>query len=188
VIISPAVPEDLHFLLGVRREAAAWLAELGTDQWQRPYPAERLAATIEAGRVFMLRDGEQAVATITLDPEPEAGLWTKGELRESSYFITKLTVVRSHAGQNLGGQLLDWAGDRAYRAGAKWLRLDAWTTNEGLQRYYLERGFSHVRTVTEGEAVNGGPRVSGWLAQRAAAPAAHGLDDRTPPPSLVEGD
>jgi GNAT superfamily N-acetyltransferase len=173
-------------LLAFREEAAAWLARLGTDQWQRPYPAEKLLEAIEAGTVFMVVDGDATAATITLTPEAEAGLWTDRELQEPSMFINKLTVSRTHGGQNVGGRLLDWAGDRAYRAGAKWLRLDAWTTNVALQAYYLRQGFEHVRTVREGEAVNGGPRVSGWLAQRPAHPAQHGLADETPgPPTLA---
>ncbi|RLL68398.1 GNAT family N-acetyltransferase [Streptomyces sp. Z26] len=180
MIVSPARTEDLDRLLAFRAEAAAWLAELGSDQWRRPYPADRLLATIEAGVVFMVRDAERTVATITLTPEAEQGLWSEAELKEPSLFINKLTVARTHAGQNLGGRLLDWADDRAYRAGATWLRLDAWTTNEALQRYYLDHGFTHVRTVREGAAINGGPRVSGWLAQRKTQPQEHGFVDQTP--------
>ncbi|WP_369378920.1 GNAT family N-acetyltransferase [Streptomyces sp. cg36] len=185
MIITPAQPGDLSKLLAFREEAAAWLRELGSDQWSRPYPADRLLATIESGTVFMVRDGDVTAATITLTPEAEAGLWTADELSEPSMFINKLTVARTHAGQNVGGRLVDWAGDRAYRASAKWLRLDAWTTNEGLQRYYLRQGFDHVRTVREGGAVNGGPRVSGWLAQRPARPSDHGFIDLTPAPGAV---
>ncbi|MGW0694641.1 GNAT family N-acetyltransferase [Streptomyces sp. NPDC002738] len=177
--ITFASPDDVAQLLAFREEAAAWLTRLGSDQWQRPYPADRLLAAIESGSVFMVMDGDVTAATITLAPDVEEGLWTERELTEPSSFVTKLTVARTHAGQNLGGRLLDWAGDRAYRNGAEWLRLDAWTTNEALQRYYLQQGFQHVRTVREGGAVNGGPRVSGWLAQRPTAPADHGLEEAT---------
>lgn len=183
MIITPAVPDDLALLLAFREEAAAWISELGSNQWRRPYPADRLMATIEAGTVFMVRDGGTTAATITLTPEAEEGLWDEEELSEPSIFVNKLTVSRRYAGQDLGGRLLDWAGDRAFRAAAKWLRLDAWTTNEALQRYYLRQGFQHVRTVREGSAVNGGPRVSGWLAQREARPAEHGFVDQTPSPT-----
>ncbi|EHN71706.1 GNAT family acetyltransferase [Streptomyces coelicoflavus ZG0656] len=139
-------------------------------------------ATIEAGTVFMLRDGGRTAGTITLTPEAEEGLWSADELEDPSLFVNKLTVSREYAGQGLGSRLLDWAGDRAFHAGAKWLRLDAWTTNHRLQRYYLAEGFQHVRTVLEGNAVNGGPRVSGWLAQRPGRPAEHGFTDETPSP------
>ncbi|MFG2341478.1 GNAT family N-acetyltransferase [Streptomyces yangpuensis] len=186
MIIELAAGDDLAALLAFREEAAAWLRELGSDQWSRPYPAERLLATIEAGTVFMVRDRGVTAATITLTPEAEDGLWSSEELAEPSLFVNKLTVARTHAGRDLGGRLLDWAGDRAYRSGASWLRLDAWTANAGLQRYYLDHGFVHVRTVTEGGAVNGGPRVSGWLAQRGVRRGtAHGLLDMTPAPAPI---
>ncbi|MFD5113728.1 GNAT family N-acetyltransferase [Streptomyces sp. NPDC058391] len=183
--ITPAQPGDLAKLLAFREEAAAWLRGLGSDQWSRPYPADRLLATIRSGTVFMLRDDETTAATITLTPDAEMGLWTDAELTEPSMFVNKLTVARTHAGQNVGGRLLDWAADRSHRAGAEWLRLDAWTTNEGLQRYYLRQGFEHIRTVREGGAINGGPRVSGWLAQRAARPADHGFTDETAAPARL---
>ncbi|MGQ4333205.1 GNAT family N-acetyltransferase [Streptomyces hayashii] len=182
MIITPAEPHDVAKLLAFREEAASWLRDLGSDQWSRPYPADKLLATIEAGTVFMLRDGHTTAGTITLTPDAEDGLWTDEELSEPGMFVNKLTVGREYAGQNLGGRLLNWAGDRAHRASARWLRLDAWTTNKALQRYYLEQGFEHVRTVCEGTAVNGGPRVSGWLAQRVARAADHGFTDRTPTP------
>ncbi|MBT2369524.1 GNAT family N-acetyltransferase [Streptomyces sp. ISL-10] len=186
MIIENATPDDLAMLLAFREEAAAWLSALGSDQWRRPYPADRLLATIEAGTVFMVRDGDTTAATITLTPDAEDGLWTDGEIAEPSMFVNKLTVARTHAGNDLGGRLLDWAGDRAYRSGARWLRLDAWTTNEALQRYYLTHGFEYVRTVMEGGAVNGGPRVSGWLAQRPARPdTSHSLTDRTADPASI---
>ncbi|WP_263168155.1 GNAT family N-acetyltransferase [Streptomyces sp. SCSIO ZS0520] len=183
--IVPAQPADVDKLLAFREEAAAWLRELGSDQWSRPYPADRLLATIESGTVFMVCDGAVTAATITLTPDAEDGLWSARELSEPSMFVNKLTVARTHAGTNLGGRLLDWAGDRAFRASAKWLRLDAWTTNDALQQYYLRQGFEHVRTVREGGAVNGGPRVSGWLAQRLAVPAGHGLTDETSAPESL---
>ncbi|WP_266385587.1 GNAT family N-acetyltransferase [Streptomyces canus] len=185
--ITSARPSDVSKLLDFRSEAAAWLSRRGTDQWQRPYPADRLSDTVEGGTVFMVRDGAATVATITLTPDVESGLWTEQELSEPSMFISKLSVARTHAGQNVGGRLLDWAGDRAHRAGATWLRLDAWTTNEDLQAYYLRQGFAYVRTVLEGSAISGGPRVSGWLAQRPTCPAEHGFLDETPEPGRLGG-
>lgn len=181
MIITCAQLDDLPMLLSFRDEAAAWLGELGTDQWRRPYPADRLRAAVEAGQTFVVRDGKVTAATVTLAPVPPEGLWTSEEEADPALYVSKLTVARTHAGQNLGGRLLDWGGDRAYRSRAAWVRLDAWTTNRALQRYYLRQGFEHVRTVLEGSAVSGGPRVSGWLAQRAARPAEHGFADRKPP-------
>jgi ribosomal protein S18 acetylase RimI-like enzyme len=63
-----------------------------------------------------------------------------------------------------------WAGDRAAADGAKWLRLDAWTTNEALHAYYQRQGFQHVRTIVRPDY------PSGALFQRAAV----AVDDLSP--------
>lgn len=68
MIITPAEPHDVAKLLAFREEAAAWLRGLGSDQWSRPYPADKLLATIEAGTVFMLRDGHTTHAARSRSP------------------------------------------------------------------------------------------------------------------------
>lgn len=179
MIVTRATPNDLELLLDFRREASEWLGTRGIDQWRKPYPPDLMLASIKSGTVYLFSENGQTVATVTLDEEDlEPGAWTEQELQEPALYVHKLTVRREHSGRNLGARILDWAGDRAARSGAKWLRLDAWTTNPKLHAYYLGQGFRHVRTVTEGNAVNGGTRVSGWIAQRLAIPASHTLDDR----------
>ena len=166
MILVPAQISDLPRLLQFRADAADWLSARGSDQWSVPFPGEHIARGIEAGEVFLIKaaDGTDA-ATVTLDRNIDLelwDLWTPEERAESALYVHKLTVDRRYAGNDLGGQILDWAGDRAARVGAKWLRLDAWTTNHGLHRYYLAHGFDHVRTTTNPH------EVSGWIAQRPA--------------------
>jgi GNAT superfamily N-acetyltransferase len=62
----------------------------------------------------------------------------------------RLVVSRSHAGRGIGAALLDWAGKRAARQyDAKWIRVDAWTTNKELHAYYKRQGFALVRTCPD---------------------------------------
>ncbi|MFJ6011001.1 GNAT family N-acetyltransferase [Streptomyces sp. NPDC092952] len=180
MIILPARLEDVPRLVRFRVDAAAWLTPMGIDQWSAPFPAEHIAASVIAGEVFLVKENEEsaAVATVTLDQniDPEIwDLWTTEERAEPALYVHKLAVDRHYSGRGLGGQLLDWAGDRAARHGARWLRLDAWTSNTRLHQYYLQQGFRHVRTTADPD------EVSGWLAQRPARPAEHGFDDRTAP-------
>ncbi|MFJ2191602.1 GNAT family N-acetyltransferase [Kitasatospora sp. NPDC087861] len=177
MIITQARPSDLALLLAFRRETAQWLAGQGIDQWSNPFPEEVLLASIEAGTVFVVHDHGTPAATVTLDNNPEPNLWTPEELAEPCMHLHKLTVARAYAGQGLGGRLLDWAGDRTARAGGQWVRINAWTTNVQLHRFWLNHGYHHVRTVSGGGIGNQG--VSGWLAQREALRTVHGLDDRT---------
>jgi ribosomal protein S18 acetylase RimI-like enzyme len=160
VIIEPAAPADLAEILDMRAETANWLGALGTDQWARPFPDEqsqsdRLLAGITAGETWMVRDGSITIGTITINGFSNPLLWTEAECAESARYVHKMNVRRSHAGVGLGGRLLDWAGNRAAKEGAKWLRLDAWTTNEALQNYYRRQGFQHVRTVVRPDYPSG---------------------------------
>lgn len=164
MIITRAEEADLHRLLRFRTDSAAWLAPLGTDQWSRPFPAEHILASIRAGEVFLIKEGLEtdAAATITLDEDADDRLWTPQERAEPARYVHKLTVDRKYAGTGLGTRILDWAGDRAARAGAEWLRLDAWTTNTRLHAYYRSQEFEHIRTSSDPTV------VSGWAAQRPA--------------------
>ncbi|MDN3262916.1 GNAT family N-acetyltransferase [Streptomyces sp. CSDS2] len=169
MIIVPAEEADLPRLIKFRTDAASWLRERGTDQWAKPFPAEHILASIRRGEVFMIRPTplSDAAATITLDRDADTRLWTPEEIAEPAMYVHKLAVDRAYAGAGLGGVLLDWAGAQAAQQGARWLRLDAWSTNSRLQRYYLAEGFRHVRTSTDPTV------VSGWAAQRPAGYQAH---------------
>lgn len=172
MIVVPAEEADLPRLLKFRTDAATWLSRLGIDQWANPFPASHILASIRAGEVFLIKETptSDASATVTLDRDADARLWMPDEQAEPALYLHKLAVDRKSAGDGLGMRIIDWAGDQAARAGARWLRLDAWTTNPRLHRYYLAQGFTHVRTSTEPGV------VSGWAAQRPACRNnAHGL-------------
>lgn len=177
MIIRQASPDDVDVIMSWRRERVAWLTQLGADQWSIPLPRSAIAATVLAGQTWMVWDGDDPVATITLavateadlfwkpdvDPEP---LWTPTDRPTDALYAAKMMVPRNRAGAGLGSEMLDWAGGRAYLAGLTWLRLDAWTTNTALHAYYQGQGFEHVRTVHG--------RVSGACFQRPAQPYVDG--------------
>ena len=180
MIIESAIPSDLLRLRRFRADASAWLASQGTDDWADPFPVARVKASIAAGEVFLIREreGDDAAATVTLyaNIDPERGeLWTPAERMEPALYGHRITVDRQYAGCGLGSQIIDWATDRAAIQGARWLRLNTWTTNRELHAYYLRNGFQHVRTTP------GPGKIPGWLAQRPAERTAHAFNDRTTP-------
>lgn len=170
MIITRAAPSDLDLLYEFRREAAVWLRSKGIDQWNNPFPADYLLASVNAGGVYLISDGDDVAATVTLDNQPEPDLWTDEELAEPDMHLHKLIVRRHYAGQGLGDRILDWACDHAARDHAAWVRINVTNDNTVLQRYYLDRGFHHIRSVEGGGVGNAG--VAGWLAQREARRAA----------------
>jgi GNAT superfamily N-acetyltransferase len=178
MIITPARLRDVDTIMAWRRERVTWLAARGADQWSIPLPRSAVAATVSSGQTWMVWDGDDPVATITLtayadvdglwkpDVDPEA-LWHPEDDPADALYAAKMMVPRARAGDGLGAEMLRWAGGRAFDAGLQWLRLDAWTTNPELHDYYRRLGFRHVRTVST--------RVSGACFQRPAQPYVDGL-------------
>ena len=173
MIITRARMVDVDVIMSWRRERVAWLARRGEDQWSIPLPRSAIAATVAAGQTWMVWDGDDPAATITLtawvdvdslwkpDRDPEA-LWYPQDDPADAIYAAKMMVPLARSGQQLGDEMLDWAGGQAFQARLTWLRLDAWTSNARLHAYYVRRGFRHVRTVES--------RVSGACFQRAAQP------------------
>ena len=173
MIVRPATIADIDTILAWRRERSEWLARRGENQWSVPWPRSAVSIAVEAGQTWIVAEGDDSRASITLTAWADVdGLWKLNKRADplwydeddpvDALYASKLMVPVEHAGNGLGGEILDWAGGRAYEAGLAWLRLEAWTTNTNLHRYYLGQGFRHVRTVST--------RTSGWCAPRATRP------------------
>ena len=144
------IPADVDTIIEWRRQTAEWLTRAkGSEQWSVPYPRDRILHWIDQGATVMgsLRPGGQPIATATVSPDADPDLWTADELETPARYLYKLNVVREHAGKGIGAGLIDWATTRTFEAGIKVMRFDVWSTNTGLQRYYLDRGFRYLRTV-----------------------------------------
>ncbi|MEV7187659.1 GNAT family N-acetyltransferase [Kitasatospora sp. NPDC093102] len=145
--IRPARRDQLGEVETLLIEASEWLASRGSDQWQFPPRRDRVISAMERGECFLAyRDGEP-VATMTVDDQADPEFWEPEDRPEDALYVHRMAVARKAAGRDVGGELLDWAVDRAAAAGKRFLRLDAWKTNPGLHRYYLGQGFSLVRVV-----------------------------------------
>jgi GNAT superfamily N-acetyltransferase len=134
----------VHSLLA---EASDWLrVHKRTDQWAEEWPSpevriQRIGKAIQARRTWIAWDGVLAAATITASPNHH-GIWPKEKQREPAVYVRRLVVSRQYSGHGLGAQLLDWAGMRATSEyGARWVRVDVWTTNTELHEYYRRQGF-----------------------------------------------
>jgi len=142
-------PENLRTILGLVEEASEWLSRKGTDQWQKPWPSRRRRdARIRRGlkreATWIVWDGDRAVATVSMATKPKRKVWRGADcnLSAPAVYAHRLIVTRDYAGWELGAQLIDWTGLRAYRDyGARWIRIDVWSSNLALHEYYEKRGF-----------------------------------------------
>lgn len=162
----------------LREDAERWLAAKGLDQYHGPrsHLAHADIDRLFDERAFLgwLVDGEvKAVVALT---EHDPDFWTPDEMAELGVTYITRFMVAEH-GHGYGVALLEAPAEREAARGQKKIRLDCWRTNIGLHKYYLSRGFRHVRT----EIVPG--RMSGALFERPLAtdtnPAVRDADEAT---------
>jgi GNAT superfamily N-acetyltransferase len=156
-----ATPADQSAVEQMWRDASAWLAWVGSDQWQYPPRLGRIELAVLAGTCWLVEHDGTAVATITLDHYADPEFWAADDDPASALYVHRMIVAER--GTGLGASLLDWAGEQAEAAGRVWVRLDAWKSNAALHAYYRSQRFAHVRTVDLPH------RGSGALFQRHAA-------------------
>jgi len=146
------MPGDLHEVRRLVHQAAEWLTRSkNTDQWAKPWPTreardQRLLAGIRHKRTWIVWDDGVPAATVTIATRPEPEVWSQPDpecnLSEPAVYAHRLITARDYAGRALGAELIDWAGLRGQRLyGAKWIRIDVWTSNTALHAYYQERKF-----------------------------------------------
>jgi GNAT superfamily N-acetyltransferase len=149
--IAPANPDDFDTVLGLIEEAAAWLRTKDTNQWAEPWPDRaardaRVMRGLVGGKTWIAWDENIAAATVTLTPRLNQKVWSRPactcDLSERAVYAHRLITARTYEGHGLGAQLIDWAGLGARSDyGAKWIRIDVWTTNIALHHYYQWKGF-----------------------------------------------
>ena len=146
--IRRARPDERDTVADLWNGAAAWLRERDQDQWQYAVRLDNIEAAIAAGTCWLIEHHPRhAVATVTLDTFADPRLWLPEDQPQTGRYVHRLVRHRQARIPHLGSAILDWASVRAAEDGARWLRLDAWTTNTRLHKYYLEHDFQLVRTV-----------------------------------------
>lgn len=163
-VLRLARETDLAHIDELYENAVKWLAAMGTDQWQEPWPDqrardERVRSAVRAAKTWVLMNEDVLVGTITADwqGEPAPGLpalWAADERAVPAVYAHRVIVRREleYEGHGIGSRMLDAIyriGADAY--GAEYLRLDAWTANKRLHSYYKRIGFVAVHTYDEGE-------------------------------------
>jgi GNAT superfamily N-acetyltransferase len=149
--VRTATISDLKQILYFIDEAATWLRTKGTNQWASPWPDRnardaRIERDLQGGRTWMVEDDSIPIATITCRPHGSPRLWTESQQDDLAVYVSRLIVSRSYAGRGLGVELINWAGKWARQQyGARWIRIDVWTTNIALHSYYKRQGFRFLK-------------------------------------------
>lgn len=145
---------DLPAVLELIDEAKLWLPSKQTDQWSRDWAdqkgrkrSDRVQASLAQGTTWIVTVTHEkhiyAVATVTIEPKANPLVWDRpGDFDDSAVYLSRLVVARRFAGLKVGAALLNWAVDHARRRRqADLVRIDVWTRNFALHKYYRAQGF-----------------------------------------------
>lgn len=149
-----ATKADYDQIITLINEAAEWLRTKNTDQWAQPWPSAedrrgRILRDLIAGKTLIAVDQGLPIATITADLADNP-VWPPDTRKDNAVYAGRLVVRRTHRGRGIGAALLDWVGLQARRRyRAAWVRVDVWTTNEALHRYYEQQGFEFCKFSNE---------------------------------------
>jgi GNAT superfamily N-acetyltransferase len=151
---------------------------MGSDQWQpdaignrtRDRVRKNVERNVAEGTCWLACMGDEVVGTITVDSYADPEFWNESDDPTNAVYVHRMIVRRSDSGRGIGRVLLSVAEHLARQAGRRWVRLDAWSTNERLHDYYRRMGFEHIRTLRYSH------RGSGALFQREVPEVASPLE------------
>ena len=143
ISIVQAQPEDIDTVQNIYDEIAHWLLSRGIRQWlPEDFSRSRTLTSIERKQLYLAQQGETSVGMLTLQ-WVDTFIW--GDVPADAGYVHGLAVCRAFAGKDVGGALLQWAGQMALAQGKQYLRLDCWSDNFALCRYYERAGFTFKR-------------------------------------------
>ena len=136
--------DDVQDVVDLLNEVAQGLYDRGIDQWAPGWMSQnRVLPMIQRGETWVVHDGSQLVATVSLAERSDPDFWTPAEQQISALYLAKLASRRPGAGAWTAHWAIEHAGDLGYDV----VRLDAWRSNEKLQAWYRAQGWTHLRTM-----------------------------------------
>lgn len=113
------------------------------------YPSEEiLRSSLEAGTLYVAREGDRLLAAVTVDtcfePEYEAVSWLFG-VKPGAFH--RLAIAPGQQGKGLGRRLLEEVAEILRAQGCDALRIDTYAVNERAQRLYTAAGMRKAGEV-----------------------------------------
>ena len=140
-MIRQARPADVHAVVDVLTEAAAWVEQLdGTVMWvENELAIEHVAAEIDQQQFFVAECDGEIAGVIRFQLRDEL-FWPDLETDDST-FVHRIAVRRRCAGRGISTALLGWAVERTRSIGKRYLRLDCDADRARLRAMYERFGF-----------------------------------------------
>jgi len=161
LLVNQALARDRPEIEELLDDAAMRQHELGADMWTPGQFGEEVRETIEAGDLFVARDGGELIGCFMLAAgSTRFARWLadNGRTPANGAVIGRLVVARRLAGHGLGIELARHARTIARYRDLSWVWLECPADNAPLRQFYIDAGFTHV-----GDNDTHGPHGEPWV-------------------------
>ena len=143
-----ALPEDIHNIVNITKQAKELLKSRKIDQWQGEYPREEdFLADLERGELYVITADSRVGAffMLSLRPEPTYSEITDGKWSSDEPYavLHRGAVAAEFRGTGLSAYIFRFAQEEAKKLGIKYLRADTHKKNKAMQRCLTEAGFRY---------------------------------------------
>jgi ribosomal protein S18 acetylase RimI-like enzyme len=141
---SAAGEQDIPTVVDILSDATQYKLSHGDKIWgDEGWFDHEVREDMGESTVYLIKQGDEVVATVAMQWEDERN-W--GSQPPVAGYMHRLAVKDGHHGQDLGGEIIDWAKSQVAAQGRQFLRLDCEAANTKLCGYYEKLGFTQVGT------------------------------------------
>lgn len=144
MIIEKVTPKQLNEIFEIFTECKHSMEKEDIFQWTDQYPAiHHIADDIQNGFLYSINNKGKSLGVINIsnieEPEYTTIFWT--DHNGKCLVIHRLAVHPKNQKQGLARKLMDFAENFAIESGYTSIRLDAYSGNERVLRFYENRGY-----------------------------------------------
>ena len=152
MLFRPTQQEDIPAVMGIVRQAQAYLKSQGIDQWQNGYPnGEVIAQDIAAGESYVLLKDGQVVGTTVISFRPEKNyevIYEGNWLSDAPCaVIHRICVDDALKGQGLSGRMIAEAEAQCQERGVTSIKVDTHRKNLSMQRLLEKHRFARCGII-----------------------------------------
>lgn len=146
MIIRQATQDDLEAVQAIVRAVVQEMKAVGNKQWDESYPnAGRFVRDIENGALHIAAEQGEVIGFVTIDGDEPEGYgplpWSR---HRGALVIHRFAIALQSRSRGVASQMEAFACRLAEQRGLDLMKVDTYSTNEGMQAFLTKKGYRKV--------------------------------------------
>ncbi len=152
--IVRAWESDLDTVWGIIKADSDWLESQGMSHWTHYYSRELIEKKLKRQEVYIARNSDGVVGTITLDTNP-VDYYTDEDMQKfedpsaRGLYATALAVLPEYQGKGIASKLMEFVEAQAKERGIRFVRFDCRASYLKLVEFYKRRRYKIVGEIID---------------------------------------